>query len=96
MASSPDPVVPSPPAFLKSGSVYEPLKSINLLRPDETLWDKLDHYYRIVKLPLLLYQSPTTGIFPTKTCGNDQKAKIHDSLHCAAGAWALALALQAH
>ncbi|MXQ87411.1 hypothetical protein E5288_WYG001583 [Bos mutus] len=92
MASSPDPVIPSPPAFIRSGSVYEPLKSINLLRSDETLWDKLDHYYRIVKSTLLLYQSPTTGLFPTKTCGNDQKAKIHDSLYCAAGAWALALA----
>uniref|UniRef100_A0ABI7W7C2 Phosphorylase b kinase regulatory subunit n=1 Tax=Felis catus TaxID=9685 RepID=A0ABI7W7C2_FELCA len=77
----------------RSGSVYEPLKSINLPRPDnETLWDKLDHYYRIVKSTLLLYQSPTTGLFPTKTCGDDQKAKIHDSLYCAAGAWALALA----
>ncbi|XP_034494914.1 phosphorylase b kinase regulatory subunit beta [Ailuropoda melanoleuca] len=77
----------------RSGSVYEPLKSINLPRPDnETLWDKLDHYYRIVKSTLLLYQSPTTGLFPTKTCGDNQKAKIHDSLYCAAGAWALALA----
>uniref|UniRef100_A0A287A0V9 Phosphorylase b kinase regulatory subunit n=1 Tax=Sus scrofa TaxID=9823 RepID=A0A287A0V9_PIG len=77
----------------RSGSVYEPLKSINLPRPDnETLWEKLDHYYRIVKSTLLLYQSPTTGLFPTKTCGDDQKAKVHDSLYCAAGAWALALA----
>ncbi|XP_006887876.1 PREDICTED: phosphorylase b kinase regulatory subunit beta isoform X2 [Elephantulus edwardii] len=77
----------------RSGSVYEPLKSINLPRLDsESLWDKLDHYYRIVKLTLLQYQSPTTGLFPTKTCGNDEKAKIHDSLYCAAGAWALALA----
>ncbi|XP_007536744.1 phosphorylase b kinase regulatory subunit beta isoform X4 [Erinaceus europaeus] len=77
----------------RSGSVYEPLKSINLPRPDnETLWDKLDHYYRIVKATLLLYQSPTTGLFPTRTCGDDQKAKIQDSLYCAAGAWALALA----
>lgn len=32
------------------GSVYEPLKSIDLPRPDnETLWDKLDHYYKIGK-----------------------------------------------
>uniref|UniRef100_A0A9L0SAF3 Phosphorylase b kinase regulatory subunit n=1 Tax=Equus caballus TaxID=9796 RepID=A0A9L0SAF3_HORSE len=77
----------------RSGSVYEPLKSVNLPRPDnETLWDKLDHYYRIVKSTLLLYQSPTTGLFPTKTCGDDQKAKVQDSLYCAAGAWALALA----
>uniref|UniRef100_A0A2K5EPE4 Phosphorylase b kinase regulatory subunit n=1 Tax=Aotus nancymaae TaxID=37293 RepID=A0A2K5EPE4_AOTNA len=93
MACSPDAVVSSSSAFLRSGSVYEPLKSINLPRPDnETLWDKLDHYYRIVKSTLLLYQSPTTGLFPTKTCGGDQKAKIQDSLYCAAGAWALALA----
>lgn len=93
MASSADAVVSSPPAFLRSGSVYEPLKSINLPRPDnETLWDKLDYYYKIVKSTLLLYQSPTTGLFPTKTCGGDQTAKIHDSLYCAAGAWALALA----
>ncbi|XP_019587424.1 phosphorylase b kinase regulatory subunit beta isoform X2 [Rhinolophus sinicus] len=77
----------------RSGSVYEPLKSINLPRPNnETLWEKLDHYYRIVKSTLLLYQSPTTGLFPTKTCGDDQKAKIQDSLYCAAAAWALALA----
>ncbi|GAB1293434.1 Phosphorylase b kinase regulatory subunit beta [Apodemus speciosus] len=75
------------------GSVYEPLKSINLPRPDnETLWDKLDHYYRIVKSTMLMYQSPTTGLFPTKTCGGDQKSKVHESLYCAAGAWALALA----
>ncbi|EPY76089.1 Phosphorylase b kinase beta regulatory chain isoform 1-like protein [Camelus ferus] len=47
---------------------------------------------RAVKSTLLLYQSPTTGLFPTKTCGDDQKAKVHDSLYCAAGAWALALA----
>uniref|UniRef100_G1U904 Phosphorylase b kinase regulatory subunit n=1 Tax=Oryctolagus cuniculus TaxID=9986 RepID=G1U904_RABIT len=93
MASSADAVVSSPPAFLRSGSIYEPLKSINLPRPDnETLWDKLDYYYKIVKSTLLLYQSPTTGLFPTKTCGGDQTAKIHDSLYCAAGAWALALA----
>ncbi|XP_036922274.1 phosphorylase b kinase regulatory subunit beta isoform X1 [Sturnira hondurensis] len=77
----------------RSGSVYEPLKSIHLPRPDhETLWDKLDRYYRIVKSTLLRYQSPTTGLFPTKTCGDDQKAKVHDSLYCAAAAWALALA----
>ncbi|NXS00443.1 KPBB kinase, partial [Oxylabes madagascariensis] len=75
------------------GSIYEPLKCINLPKPEgETLWDKLNHYYRIVKSTLLLYQSPTTGLFPTKTFGNDQKAKVHDSLYCAACAWALALA----
>ncbi|RMC09066.1 hypothetical protein DUI87_14071 [Hirundo rustica rustica] len=77
----------------RSGSIYEPLKCINLPKPEgETLWDKLNHYYRIVKSTLLLHQSPTTGLFPTKTFGNDQKAKVHDSLYCAACAWALALA----
>ncbi|KAJ8784575.1 hypothetical protein J1605_007926 [Eschrichtius robustus] len=55
------------------------------------LWDKLDHYYRIVKSTLLLYRSPTAGLFRTKTCGDDQKAKIHDSLYCTAVPWALAL-----
>ncbi|XP_066051109.1 phosphorylase b kinase regulatory subunit beta isoform X2 [Chamaea fasciata] len=77
----------------RSGSIYEPLKCINLPKPEgETLWDKLNHYYRIVKSTLLLHQSPTTGLFPTKTFGNNQKAKVHDSLYCAACAWALALA----
>uniref|UniRef100_A0A452IUV1 Phosphorylase b kinase regulatory subunit n=1 Tax=Gopherus agassizii TaxID=38772 RepID=A0A452IUV1_9SAUR len=66
---------------------------INLPRPEgESLWDKLDHYYRIVKSTVLLYQSPTTGLFPTKTFGDNQKAKVQDSLYCAACAWALALA----
>ncbi|NWR87730.1 KPBB kinase, partial [Furnarius figulus] len=75
------------------GSIYEPLKSINLPKPEgESLWDKLNHYYRIVKSTLLLHQNPTTGLFPTKTYGDNQKAKVHDSLYCAACAWALALA----
>ncbi|NXS21828.1 KPBB kinase, partial [Mystacornis crossleyi] len=75
------------------GSIYEPLKCINLPKPEgETLWDKLNHYYRIVKSTVLLHQSPTTGLFPTKTYGDNQKAKVHDSLYCAACAWALALA----
>ncbi|NXX27265.1 KPBB kinase, partial [Nicator chloris] len=79
--------------FLIIGSIYEPLKCINLPKPEgETLWDKLNHYYRIVKSTLLLHQSPTTGLFPTKTYGDNQKAKVHDSLYCAACAWALALA----
>ncbi|NXB38869.1 KPBB kinase, partial [Eulacestoma nigropectus] len=79
--------------FLILGSIYEPLKCINLPKPEgETLWDKLNHYYRIVKSTLLLHQSPTTGLFPTKTYGDNQKAKVHDSLYCAACAWALALA----
>ncbi|XP_053808635.1 phosphorylase b kinase regulatory subunit beta isoform X3 [Vidua macroura] len=77
----------------RSGSIYEPLKCINLPKPEgETLWDKLNHYYRIVKSTLLVHQSPTTGLFPTKTFGSNQKAKVHDSLYCAACAWALALA----
>ncbi|NWX25402.1 KPBB kinase, partial [Notiomystis cincta] len=75
------------------GSIYEPLKCINLPKPEgETLWDKLNHYYRIVKSTLLLHQSPTTGLFPAKTYGDNQRAKVHDSLYCAACAWALALA----
>jgi len=45
-----------------------------------------------VKSTLLLHQSPTTGLFPTKTYGDNQTAKVHDSLYCAACAWALALA----
>lgn len=45
-----------------------------------------------VKSTLLLHQSPTTGLFPTKTYGDNRKAKVHDSLYCAACAWALALA----
>uniref|UniRef100_A0A8D0HM59 Phosphorylase b kinase regulatory subunit n=1 Tax=Sphenodon punctatus TaxID=8508 RepID=A0A8D0HM59_SPHPU len=66
---------------------------INLPRADgESLWDKLDHYYRIVKSTVLLYQSPTTGLFPTKTFGDNRKAKVHDSLYCAACSWVLALA----
>ncbi|XP_074957615.1 phosphorylase b kinase regulatory subunit beta isoform X1 [Phalacrocorax aristotelis] len=77
----------------RSGSIYEPLKSINLPKPEGgSLWDKLDHYYRIVKSTLLVHQSPTTGLFPTKTYGDNRKAKVHDSLYCAACAWALALA----
>ncbi|ETE72965.1 Phosphorylase b kinase regulatory subunit beta [Ophiophagus hannah] len=69
------------------------MKSINLLKPDaESLWDKLDHYYCIVKATVLVFQSPTTGLFPTKTCSDNPRAKIHDSLYCAACIWALALA----
>ncbi|XP_066051111.1 phosphorylase b kinase regulatory subunit beta isoform X4 [Chamaea fasciata] len=93
MANLDDDRASSAHAFLKFGSIYEPLKCINLPKPEgETLWDKLNHYYRIVKSTLLLHQSPTTGLFPTKTFGNNQKAKVHDSLYCAACAWALALA----
>uniref|UniRef100_A0A8D2PLE9 Phosphorylase b kinase regulatory subunit n=1 Tax=Zosterops lateralis melanops TaxID=1220523 RepID=A0A8D2PLE9_ZOSLA len=93
MANLDDDRASSAHAFLKFGSIYEPLKCINLPKPEgETLWDKLNHYYRIVKSTLLLHQSPTTGLFPTKTFGNNQNAKVHDSLYCAACAWALALA----
>lgn len=36
------------------GSIYEPLKCINLPKPEgETLWDKLNHYYIIGKLIML-------------------------------------------
>lgn len=41
--------------FFFLGSIYEPLKSINLPKPEgESLWDKLDHYYRIGKLIILI------------------------------------------
>ncbi|XP_063293913.1 phosphorylase b kinase regulatory subunit beta isoform X3 [Pelobates fuscus] len=81
------------PSLFRSGSVYEPIKSSDLPRPDhESLWNKLDRYYRIVKISVLNYQSPTTGLFPTRTAGDQKTAKVHDSLYCAASAWALALA----
>uniref|UniRef100_A0A493T6E0 Phosphorylase b kinase regulatory subunit n=1 Tax=Anas platyrhynchos platyrhynchos TaxID=8840 RepID=A0A493T6E0_ANAPP len=93
MANLDDDRTSSAHAFLKFGSIYEPLKSINLPKPEGgSLWDKLDHYYRIVKTTLLLHQSPTTGLFPTKTYGDNRKAKVHDNLYCAACSWALALA----
>lgn len=93
MANLDDDRASSAHAFLNFGSIYEPLKCINLPKPEgETLWDKLNHYYRIVKSTLLLHQSPTTGLFPTKTYGDNQRAKVQDSLYCAACAWALALA----
>ncbi|XP_071345290.1 phosphorylase b kinase regulatory subunit beta isoform X4 [Trachinotus anak] len=73
-------------------SIYEPLKLSNLQREDEPLWEKLDRYYSAVKTTILNYQSPTTGLFPVKTCSTCKEAKVRDSLYCAAGAWALALA----
>ncbi|KAM4592325.1 phosphorylase b kinase regulatory subunit beta isoform 2-T2 [Odontesthes bonariensis] len=76
----------------RSGSIYEPLKLSNLQREDEPLWEKLDRYYNAVKTTILNYQSPTTGLFPVKTYANCKEAKVRDSLYCAAGAWALALA----
>lgn len=46
----------------------------------------------LVKVTILNYQSPTTGLFPVKTCSDCKEAKVRDSLYCAASAWALALA----
>ncbi|XP_068179102.1 phosphorylase b kinase regulatory subunit beta isoform X3 [Antennarius striatus] len=74
------------------GSIYEPLKLSILQRDDEPLWEKLDRYYSAVKATILNYQSPTTGLFPVKTCATCKEAKVRDSLYCAAAAWALALA----
>ncbi|XP_008290226.1 phosphorylase b kinase regulatory subunit beta isoform X3 [Stegastes partitus] len=74
------------------GSIYEPLKLSILQREDEPLWEKLDRYYNAVKMTILNYQSPTTGLFPVKTCSTCKEAKVRDSLYCAAGAWALAMA----
>ncbi|XP_029932998.1 phosphorylase b kinase regulatory subunit beta isoform X2 [Myripristis murdjan] len=76
----------------RSGSIYEPLKLSILQREDEPLWEKLDRYYNAVKTTILNYQSPTTGLFPVKTCSNCKEAKVRDSLYCAASAWALAMA----
>ncbi|XP_063737372.1 phosphorylase b kinase regulatory subunit beta isoform X1 [Eleginops maclovinus] len=76
----------------RSGSIYEPLKLSFLQRADEPLWEKLDRYYNAVKTTILNYQSPTTGLFPIKTCPTCKEAKVRDSLYCAASAWALALA----
>uniref|UniRef100_A0AAV2LSS9 Phosphorylase b kinase regulatory subunit n=1 Tax=Knipowitschia caucasica TaxID=637954 RepID=A0AAV2LSS9_KNICA len=74
------------------GSIYEPLKLSILQRDDEPLWEKLDRFYSSVKATILNYQSPTTGLFPVKTCSTCKEAKVRDSLYCAAGAWSLALA----
>lgn len=74
------------------GSIYEPLKLSILQREDEPLWEKLDRYYSAVKTTILNYQSPTTGLFPVKTCSTCKEARVRDSLYCAAAAWALALA----
>uniref|UniRef100_A0AAY5ESE3 Phosphorylase b kinase regulatory subunit n=1 Tax=Electrophorus electricus TaxID=8005 RepID=A0AAY5ESE3_ELEEL len=46
----------------------------------------------LVKSTILNYQSPTTGLFPVKTCSDCNEAKVRDSLYCAASSWALALA----
>ncbi|XP_074522120.1 phosphorylase b kinase regulatory subunit beta isoform X1 [Halichoeres trimaculatus] len=76
----------------RSGSIYEPLKLSILQREDEPLWEKLDRYYNAVKTTILNYQSPTTGLFPVKTCTTCKEAKVRDSLYCAAAAWALSMA----
>ncbi|XP_067294132.1 phosphorylase b kinase regulatory subunit beta isoform X1 [Pseudorasbora parva] len=76
----------------RSGSIYEPLKLSNLHREDEPLWEKLDRFYGAVKSTILNYQSPTTGLFPVKTCSTCKDAKVRDSLYCAASVWSLALA----
>ncbi|KAM6950078.1 phosphorylase b kinase regulatory subunit beta isoform 1-T1 [Lycodopsis pacificus] len=76
----------------RSGSIYEPLKLSSLQREDEPLWEKLDRYYNAVKTTILNYQSPTTGLFPVKTCPTCKEAKVRDSLYCAASAWALSMA----
>ncbi|RXN17358.1 phosphorylase b kinase regulatory subunit beta isoform X3 [Labeo rohita] len=76
----------------KFGSIYEPLKLSILHREDEPLWEKLDRFYSAVKSTILNYQSPTTGLFPVKTCSTCKEAKVRDSLYCAASVWALALA----
>ncbi|KAG9352717.1 hypothetical protein JZ751_021131, partial [Albula glossodonta] len=73
-------------------SIYEPLQLSVLYREDEPLWDKLDRSYRAVKSTILNFQSPTTGLFPVKTCSDCNEAKVRDSLYCAASVWALALA----
>ncbi|KAG7315028.1 hypothetical protein KOW79_021116 [Hemibagrus wyckioides] len=76
----------------RSGSIYEPLKLSILHHEDEPLWEKLDRFYSAVKCTILNYQSPTTGLFPVKTCSDCKEAKVRDSLYCAASVWALALA----
>ncbi|XP_064414578.1 phosphorylase b kinase regulatory subunit beta isoform X2 [Latimeria chalumnae] len=93
MSSSDNEIAASSRTSSRGGSVYEPLKSINLPRPDhQSSWDRLDRYYRAVKSTILNYQSLTTGLFPTKTFAQCPKAKVRDNLYCAASVWALALA----
>ncbi|KAJ8400431.1 hypothetical protein AAFF_G00395550 [Aldrovandia affinis] len=76
----------------RSGSIYEPLKLSILHREDEPVWEKLNRYYSAVKSTILNFQSPTTGLFPVKTCADCKEGKVRDSLYCAASAWALAMA----
>ncbi|XP_056134261.1 phosphorylase b kinase regulatory subunit beta isoform X1 [Lampris incognitus] len=76
----------------RSGSIYEPIKLSILHHEDEPMREKLERYYDAVKMTILNYQSPTTGLFPVKTCSTCKDAKVRDSLYCAACAWAMALA----
>ncbi|KAI4889121.1 hypothetical protein NFI96_014259 [Prochilodus magdalenae] len=64
----------------RSGSIYEPLKLSILHHEDEPLWEKLDRSYNAVKSTILNYQSPTTGLFPVKTCSDCREAK-HELEH---------------
>ncbi|XP_069757774.1 phosphorylase b kinase regulatory subunit beta isoform X5 [Narcine bancroftii] len=73
-------------------SVYEPAKTVSRAPEDENLLDKLDRYYKYVKSTVLNYQNAATGLFPTKTIGNCNTAKVRDCLYCAASVWAVALA----
>ncbi|XP_056134262.1 phosphorylase b kinase regulatory subunit beta isoform X2 [Lampris incognitus] len=76
----------------RHGSIYEPIKLSILHHEDEPMREKLERYYDAVKMTILNYQSPTTGLFPVKTCSTCKDAKVRDSLYCAACAWAMALA----
>uniref|UniRef100_A0A3Q2W640 Phosphorylase b kinase regulatory subunit n=1 Tax=Haplochromis burtoni TaxID=8153 RepID=A0A3Q2W640_HAPBU len=59
--------------------------------PRTDLKNKGDFAFQIFTT-ILNYQSPTTGLFPVKTCSTCKEAKVRDSLYCAASAWALAMA----
>uniref|UniRef100_A0AAQ4PHX8 Phosphorylase b kinase regulatory subunit n=1 Tax=Gasterosteus aculeatus aculeatus TaxID=481459 RepID=A0AAQ4PHX8_GASAC len=60
-------------------------------RLSSTAWD--DFWSdSCIKTTILNYQSPTTGLFPVKTCSTCKEAKVRDSLYCAASAWALSMA----
>uniref|UniRef100_S4RAV3 Phosphorylase b kinase regulatory subunit n=1 Tax=Petromyzon marinus TaxID=7757 RepID=S4RAV3_PETMA len=49
-------------------------------------------FFSAVRFTLLDHQSPTTGLFPTKSQSKSNAAKVRDSLYCAAAVWALSLA----
>uniref|UniRef100_A0A3Q3K7D3 Phosphorylase b kinase regulatory subunit n=1 Tax=Monopterus albus TaxID=43700 RepID=A0A3Q3K7D3_MONAL len=73
---------------LRDGKIRESPKSGLRSQPPFCL----SHSLCLVKTTVLNYQSPTTGLFPVKTCSTCKEAKVRDSLYCAAGAWALAMA----